>query len=263
MVPFPQGRAQIVVERPGELIPRCFWLLTSMTSGEMSGEDLRALYRKRGKAEGHLGELMSVIAPALSSRSRRKSHYRGKEIRKRENGVDAFACNEVGLLLAGFGYQIMHVQRDLLERVTGTGWSLRPLAERVIRTPARFTVSGRRITITTGSASAHARPRTRDPAQTLRIARPAPKRRTLSRPGRPQGSRGVFRRRQSARSGRDTAPFRLGTPVLGPETGPTDPRGLREVHHLPILPSTRHFMNKAGLHERYSHGRSSQRRWRP
>ena len=198
------------------------------------------------RRRAHLGELMSVIAPALSSTSRRKSHYRGKEIRKRENGVDAFACNQVRLLLAGFGYQIMHVQRDLLERV--------------LRTPARFTVSGRRITITTGAASgalAHARPRTRDPERTLRIARPAPKRRTLSRPRRPQGSRGVSGRRQSARSGRKTAPFGLGTPVLGPETAPTDPRGLREVHHLPILPSTRQFMNKAGLHERYSNGRSS------
>ena len=86
---------QVVVERPGELIPRCFWLLTSIPTGEMSGEDLLALYRKRGKAEGHLGELMSVVAPALSSTSRRKSHYRGKEIRKREKGVDAFACNQV------------------------------------------------------------------------------------------------------------------------------------------------------------------------
>ena len=146
---------QVVVERPGELIPRCFWLLASMPSGEMSGEDLLALYRRRGKAEGHLGELMSVVAPALSSTSRRKSHYRGKEIRKREKGVDAFACNQVRLLLAGFGYQIMHVQRAVLERVTGTGWSLRRLAERVLRTPARFTVSGRRITMTTGGASAH------------------------------------------------------------------------------------------------------------
>ena len=146
---------QVVVERPGELIPRCFWLLTSIPSEEMSGEDLLALYRKRGKAEGHLGELMSVVAPALSSTSRRKSHYRGEEIRTREQGVDAFACNQVRLLLAGFGYQIMHIQRALLERVTGTGWSLRRLAERVLRTPARFTVSGRRITLTTGGASAH------------------------------------------------------------------------------------------------------------
>ena len=77
---------------------------------------------------------MSVVAPTLSSTSRRKSHYRGKEIRKREKGVDAFACNQVRLLLAGFGYHTMHVQRAMLERVTGTGWSLRRLAERVLRT---------------------------------------------------------------------------------------------------------------------------------
>ena len=146
---------QVVVERPGELIPRCFWLLTSMPEDEVSGEDLLAMYRKRGKAEGHLGELMSVVSPALSSTSRRKSHYRGGRIAKRERGVDPFACNQVRLLLAGFGYQIMHVQRAVLERMTRTGWGLGRLADRVLRTPARFTVSGRRITMTTGGASAH------------------------------------------------------------------------------------------------------------
>ena len=146
---------QVVVERPGELIPRCFWLLTSMPPGEISGEALLALYRRRGKAEGHLGELMSVVSPALSSAPRPKSHYRGRRIAKPGKGVDAFACNQVRLLLAGFGYQIMHVQRAVLERMTGTGWSLRRLAERVLRTPARFTVSGRRVTLAIGGASAH------------------------------------------------------------------------------------------------------------
>ena len=169
---------QVVVERPGELIPRCFWLLTSIPSEEMSGEDLLALYRKRGKAEGHLGELMSVVAPALSSTSRRKSHYRGEEIRKREKGVDAFACNQVRLLLAGFGYQIMHVQRAVLERVTGTGWSLRRLAERRAPHPGALHRLGppdhddhrRRF-----GALAHARPRACDPARrALRIVRPPP-----------------------------------------------------------------------------------------
>ena len=121
----------------------------------MSGEDLLELYRKRGKAEGHLGELMSVVDPALSSASRRKSHYRGGRIGTRARGVDPFACNQVRLLLAGFGYQIMHVQRAVLERMTGRGWSLRRLARRVLRIPARLTVPGRRITIVTGGGSAH------------------------------------------------------------------------------------------------------------
>ena len=42
----------------------------------MSGERSPGRYRRRGKAEGDLGELMSVVAPALSSTapSRRKSH---------------------------------------------------------------------------------------------------------------------------------------------------------------------------------------------
>ena len=48
---------------------------------------------------------MSVVSPALSSTSRGKSHYRGRRIRKCEKGVDPFACNQVRLLLAGFGYR--------------------------------------------------------------------------------------------------------------------------------------------------------------
>ena len=92
---------------------------------------------------------MGVVSPALSSASRRKSHYRGRKIAKREKGVDPFACNQVRLLLAGFGYQIMHGQRALPERMTGTGSSLRRIADRVLRTAARFTVSGRRIAMTT------------------------------------------------------------------------------------------------------------------
>ena len=64
-----------------------------MTPEEISGKALLALYRGRGKAEGHPGELMTVVSPALSAARRPKSHYRGREIAKREKSVDAFACN--------------------------------------------------------------------------------------------------------------------------------------------------------------------------
>ena len=240
---------QVVVERPGELIPRSFWLLTSMPSGEMSGEDLLALYRRRGKAEGHLGELMSVVAPALSSTSRRKSHYRGEEIRKREKGVDAFACNQVRLLLAGFGYQIMHVQRAVLERVTGTGWSLRRLAERVLRTPARFTVSGRRITMTTGGAR---RTGTCSPAGLRPCTGPpdragAARRRPLPRPRRPQGRRGVSKRWRKARPSRTTTPLGLETPVFGPRNRPDMPSGLPS--RVARGPSAPHLTLDPEVHE--------------
>ena len=143
------------MEEPGELFPRSFWLLTSLPAGEISGEDLLAMYRQRGKAEGHMGELMSVLNPALSSSPRPKRHYRGRPVESPGPSVDAFACNEARLLVAVFGYQIMHAQRVVLERATGTGWSLRRLLERVLRAPARFTVSGRRIAMIASTASRH------------------------------------------------------------------------------------------------------------
>ena len=104
----------------------------------VTGEELLAMYRQRGKAEGHMGELMSVVNPALSSSPRPKRHNRGRPVENPGSGIDAFACNETRLLLAVFGYQIMHAQRAVLERATGTGWSLRLLLERVLRAPARI-----------------------------------------------------------------------------------------------------------------------------
>ena len=49
----------------------------------------------------------------------------------------------------------MHMLRNLLERATMTGWSLRRLLERVLRAPARFTVSRRRVTTVVGRSAAH------------------------------------------------------------------------------------------------------------
>ena len=199
---------QVVVERPGELIPRCFWLLASTPSGEMSGEDLLALYRKRGKAEGHLGELMSVVAPALSSTSRRKSHYRGKEIRKREKGVDAFACNQVRLLLAGLRLP----DHDDHRRRAG--------------------------------ALAHARPRTRDPARgPPPDSAGAARRRTLPRPRRPHGAEV-----SPSAGNRPSAPgeLRVPHPDRGPHRPQTTfgrPSAFPEPHQPPRLPLTRRAGN--------------------
>lgn len=145
----------VLKERPAELFPEKFWLITSMSADEMPADELLALYRKRGKAEGHMGELKSVVDPALSSSPRPKRHYRGRAVTTRGPSVDAFACNEVRLLVALFGYQTMHVLRALLEQATQTGWSLRRLLERVLRAPARFTVSGRRVTTIVGRSARH------------------------------------------------------------------------------------------------------------
>ena len=94
--------------------------------------------------------------------------------------IDAFACNEVRLLVACLAYQIMHIARRILAKATGTGWSLRRLRERVLRASApgqcsgpvlrasapgqcsgpvlrasaRLVISGRRMTLVLSSAAA-------------------------------------------------------------------------------------------------------------
>ena len=115
---------QVVVERPGELIPRCFWLLASMPSGEMSGEDLLALYRKRGKADGcHLGELMSVVAPGpvVEESSTQEAVPAQGDQQLRESWTISATCS-IRCDFSnrrGIGFSIsMHVQLIVLERVT-------------------------------------------------------------------------------------------------------------------------------------------------
>ncbi len=43
------------------------WLSKRIEDDEMPVDALLDLYRRRGKAEGHMGEMKSVVDPALSS----------------------------------------------------------------------------------------------------------------------------------------------------------------------------------------------------
>ena len=144
----------VVKEREGDLLLDRFFLVTSLPWTEKLCHEVLAHYRERGKAEGHMGELKDVLAPALSSTNRAKSHLRGKAPKSRTPAIDAFACNEVRLLIACLAYQAMHIARRAMEKATGTGWSLRRLRERVLRAGARLVVSARRMTLTLSSAAA-------------------------------------------------------------------------------------------------------------
>lgn len=145
----------VVVERPGQLILDHFWLVTNWTQEQRSGEELLACYRERGTAEGHQGELKSVLEPALSSSPRPKSTYRGQPPKRTTPSIDSFAHNETILLLNLLAYNILHVARVLLETSTQEGWSLKRLRERVLRIPARVLLHGRRATLVIGEAAAH------------------------------------------------------------------------------------------------------------
>ena len=138
----------VVLERPEQLFVDHFWLITNLRRDRYSGARLLGLYRMRGKAEGHLGELMDVLAPAFSSVPRPKSHYRGRRLEAvtepEEAGVRA--QNETLLLLNLLSYELLHAGRCVMEQATGTGWSLRRLRERVLRVASRVVRHGRRLT---------------------------------------------------------------------------------------------------------------------
>jgi hypothetical protein len=144
----------VVKEREGDLLFDHFFLVTSRPWTEQARSEVLEHYRERGKAEGHMGELKDVLDPALSSTNRAKSHWRGRKTKSTTPAVDAFACNEVRLLIACLAYEIMHIARRAMARATGAGWSLRRLRERVLRAGARLTVSARRMTLALSAAAA-------------------------------------------------------------------------------------------------------------
>jgi hypothetical protein len=144
----------VVKEREGDLLFERFFLVTSLEPDQQLPREVLEHYRERGKAEGHMGELKDVLAPALSSSNRAKTHWRGRKPKTATPAVDAFACNEVRLLIACLAYEIMHIARRAMAKATGTGWSLRRLRERVLRAGARLTISGRRMTLALSSATA-------------------------------------------------------------------------------------------------------------
>lgn len=150
----PRRVVLVVQERPGELLPHHFWLLTNLTCDQRSGPELLDWYRQRGSAEGYQGELKSVLAPALSCSPRPKRRYRGKSPATRSPAGDSFARNEVLLLLNLLAYNFLHAARVFLEQATQEGWSLNRLRERVLRVPARLLLHGRRALVVLGQTAA-------------------------------------------------------------------------------------------------------------
>jgi hypothetical protein len=138
----------VVLEREDELFMHHFWLVTNWTVAQMSGEDLLKHYRQRGTAEGHFGELMNVLAPALSSAPRSKTHYRGRTLPQDEaKPCDGFAHNETILLLNALSFNLVHAARVLISKADGRGWSLQRVRERILRVAGRVLVHGRRVTL--------------------------------------------------------------------------------------------------------------------
>lgn len=151
---YPRRIVLVVQERPGELFLHHFFLVTNWTSEQLGGQELLDFYRQRGNAENFIGELKSVLDPALSSAERPKQHYRGRALSEDRPGVDSFAVNEVRLLLNLLAFNVLHAVRQLVVATTGQGWSLKRLRERVLRIAARVVVHARGAVIVIEQAHA-------------------------------------------------------------------------------------------------------------
>jgi hypothetical protein len=150
----PRRVVLVVLEREDDLFLHHFWLITNWTQDQMDGQALLDMYRERGTAEGHMGELMSVLAPALSSSERPKQTYAGHAPATLSETIDAFAVNEVRLLLNAWAYATMHACRTLVEKATGEGWGLQHFRERLLKVAARVLLHERRVMVVIASTSA-------------------------------------------------------------------------------------------------------------
>ena len=132
----------VVCERPGELFLHHFFLVSSLDWKDWDPERIVKLYRKRGKAEGHMGELKDTLNVHLSSTCRGASTVQ-----------QVMGRNQVSLLLSLYAYQMMHSVRALAEGVTQQSWSLRKVREQILKTAAMVTVHARKVAIQLGRSA--------------------------------------------------------------------------------------------------------------
>ena len=86
----------------------------------------------------------------MTSDERKALEKQRAEARK----FDPEKAAKTNAILQEFGFSKMHIARRAMARVTGTGWSLRRLRERVLRAGARIILSARRVTLALSSSAA-------------------------------------------------------------------------------------------------------------
>ena len=150
----------VVLEREDDLLLHHFWLVTSWQASKVPADKVLARYRRRGVAEGHLGEFKDVLGLKLSSSPRgpRSDDWRSQFIGPVRPCDDPFfRANDAMLQLCAIAYNAMHALRRLLYLglpLAERGWSLRHLRERVLRVAARVCLHARRVMIVVTEATA-------------------------------------------------------------------------------------------------------------
>ena len=139
----------VVQERKDELFLHHFVLVTNASKRDWPAERLLADYRQRGTMEGRIGELQSVIAPALSCA------LRGEDRSVRDASVVEFR-NAATLVLFALAHNLAHSTRLVYERATKNPCSIDRLRKKLLAVPALVVVSARRATLALNAIAADA-----------------------------------------------------------------------------------------------------------
>ena len=146
----PRRVVLVVVETPGELFLKSFFIVTSFTKEELCDRDVLDFYRERGTMEGHIGEFQSVIDGSLSSTNRPKKLYGRKPVANHAAPIDPERVNAAALCLHGLSYNLLNTFRalsgasDYIDEPPELG--LRR-ARQLLLVPGRIVISARRATL--------------------------------------------------------------------------------------------------------------------
>jgi hypothetical protein len=140
----------VVVETPGELYLRSFFIATSFTKEDLCARDVLDFYRERGTMEAHIGEMKAVIGGRLGSTNRRKTQYSKRTVACHETPIDPERVNAAALCLHGLAFNLLNTFRilagasDFIDEPPELG--LRRARE-LLLIPGRIIVSARRATL--------------------------------------------------------------------------------------------------------------------
>lgn len=127
----------VIRYEPEEMLRRCFFLVTNIPKERASAAFLRDHYRKRGKAEGHFGEHKNAVGESLPCTARSAA----------TTEASVLARSQALLSLRVIAYELMHLLRAQMERISGEGWSLLRLRERILKVACRVTYHARRVRV--------------------------------------------------------------------------------------------------------------------
>ncbi|MGE3175266.1 MAG: IS1380 family transposase [Planctomycetota bacterium] len=139
----------VVLERKDDLFLHHFVLVTSASRKDWPAARLLADYRQRGTMEGRIGEMQSVLAPALSCTQR------GEDRSTRDPSEVEFR-NAATLALFALAYNLAHSARLVHVRATKQPCALDRLRKRLLAVPALVVVSARRATLAVNAKVADA-----------------------------------------------------------------------------------------------------------